>query len=140
MAMRIKKQKLQWMIVLLSVVVLSSCWYNRKWENLHPAAQNSAASCDTSAVVSYSVTVQPIIASKCAISGCHVSHGGVGASDYNQFANVAADGSIANGSPLMVRIDLPTNNSLHMPQGGGFLDACDTLKIRKWIHEGCPQN
>jgi hypothetical protein len=139
--MKIKRQKLQWMIVLLSATILSSCWYNRKWENLHPAtASGSAASCDTSAVVSYSATVQPIVAQQCALAGCHGAHPGPGATNYTQFANVAADASLSNGSPFMARIDLPTNNSLHMPQGGGFVDACDTLKIRKWIHAGCPQN
>jgi hypothetical protein len=136
-AMKMKRQKLQWVIALFSVAVLSSCWNNHRWENLHPGAVSSAANCDTSAVVSYSATVQPIINQSCATSGCHVSHGGVGASNYTIFSNVATDGT---SGVLMQRIDLPLSDGAHMPQGGGFLNACDTLQIRKWIHQGCPQN
>ena len=131
---------------LLVAVLITACgkkdgmWYSKNWETEHPNGQTNgpAAPCDTSAVVSYSATVQPIITSNCATtSSCHVAHGG--ALNYNVFANVVTDcNTSANG--FMARLDLSTTNSLHMPKDGGFLVACDTMKIRKWINAGCPNN
>lgn len=132
-----QKRKKQFLLALLSGLILSSCWYNRKWEDLHPSA-TSAANCDTSGVISYSATIQPFIAQNCATPGCHVNHGG--STDYTQYVNVVTDASLQNGNQFAYRMSLPTSNALHMPQGGGFMAACDTLKLRKWIYAGCPQN
>jgi len=130
---------------MLLIFIISSCeknkglWYNKNWEKEHPTGQISGTVvCDTGTVVSYSATIQPIINQYCATSGCHVSHGS--SLNYTNFYNLVSD---ARGTPpndIMSRLDLPTTNSLHMPQSSGFLNACDTIKIKQWIHAGCRNN
>lgn len=128
-------------IVALAFILVYSCT-NRTWDKLHPYGQSSAppAPCDTSVAVSYSVTIQPIIATQCATtSACHVAHGG--ALNYNIFANVQSDAMLSGGSSLMLtRLNLPTSDALHMPQNLPAINACDILKIRQWVYAGCPQN
>lgn len=119
--------------LLILSLITTSCWYNRKWEDLHPAGQGaSGTGCDTAGVMSYSLNIKPIITANC--TGCH---DGVSAIDYNAYTNVRNAGL---SGTLMYRLNLPPSNSLHMPQGQGYLPACDTLKLVKWIKNGCPNN
>lgn len=132
-------KRTSFLTIVLLIFIATSCWYNRKWENLHPNGQatSSANSCDTSGVISYSATVLPIIQQNCSTTpGCHVSGGS--AFDYTVFNNFKSDAQSAWG--VRYRLNLPTSNGIHMPQGGGYLPACDTMKIRKWIYSGCPNN
>lgn len=120
--------------ITLSLVV-SSCWYNRKWEDLHPTGQsNTSTSCDTAGVMSYSVHIKPIMTGNCNMSGCH---DGISAIDFSQYNNVRNSGLAGT---LMFRLSLPPSNPMHMPQGQGYLPACDTLQLKKWIQNGCPNN
>jgi len=139
-----KKQKIKLSIILVSIITLSSCWYNHKWETIHPYGQNDSAAttaCDSAGVISYSITIQPIIVSNCATgSACHVSHG-TAPTNYNNFASVQTDAQATGGNGIMDRIALPSSNSLHMPQNNQTtLLSCDTIKIRKWIKQGCQNN
>lgn len=121
--------------ILIVSLTVTSCWYNRKWEDLHPAGQSStSSSCDTAGVMSYSAHVAPIMSGNCNNGGCH---DGVSAPDYSVYTNVRNAGLAGT---LMYRLNLPPSNSLHMPQGQGYLPACDTLKLVKWIQNGCPNN
>ena len=123
-------------------MVLTSCWYNHKWEDMHPTGQSSTPPppCDTSGTISYSLTVQPILTQNCATtSSCH----GSGASyDYTIFATVVSDAHATHGNDIMTRINLSSSNSLHMPgqSGGATLATCDVSKIRIWINQGCQAN
>jgi hypothetical protein len=135
-------------VAIVMAVIITSCekdkglWYSKKWETEHPNGQSSGPPkvCDTSSVISFSTTIQPIINQNCGTSNgsCHKSHGGAGASDYNQFTNIQND---ALAGTFMQRIDLPSTDALHMPQNNlTTLDPCDTMKIRKWIHAGALNN
>src|SRR5947208_1580257 len=103
--------------VVALVVILVSCskdgglWYSHNWEKDHPHGQ-AGQGCDTSGVISYSTTIQPIINQNCATAGCH---DGSGALDYTAWANVSADAQnthpVANS--IMVRIGLPTSDPSH---------------------------
>ena len=134
--MSMKKKNLS--AVIIFSMTLTSCWYNRKWEKLHPYGQLSgpAAPCDTTGAISYSVTVQPIIVSKCATSGCHVSHAQV---NYNLFANVVTDAQAASPNDIMTRLNLPSGNPSHMPQSSTMTN-CEIAQIRVWIQQGCQNN
>lgn len=74
------------------------------------------------------------MSANCTNSGCH---DGVNATNYGIYTNVSNAGL---SGTLMYRLNLPPSNALHMPQGQGYLPACDTLKIVKWIQNGCPNN
>ncbi|MGZ3862736.1 MAG: hypothetical protein ACXVPN_15660 [Bacteroidia bacterium] len=135
-------KKINFAVAGLLSVILTSCWYNHKWEELHPYGQLSGPPkpCDTSGVISFSVTVQPIITQNCGTTNnsCHMRNGGPGASDYTKFINIQND---CLSGTFMQRIDLPSSNSLHMPLNNQtVLDPCDTLKIRQWINQGCQNN
>jgi hypothetical protein len=118
---------------LLVSLLVTSCWYNRQWEDLHPSGQSATTGgCDTTGVISYSVNIKPMISANC--GSCH---DGVSGTDYNSYTNLR---SSALAGTLMYRINLPPSNGLHMPQGQGYLPACDTLKLVKWIKNGCPNN
>jgi hypothetical protein len=137
-------KKIVGIVFVICAGTLGSCWYDHKWEQLHPNGQSSgpsAAPCtfDTTATVSYSVTIQPIITQNCATtSTCHINHGG--ALNYNVFSNVVADAQGAAPNDILTRINLPTSNISHMPQNSGFLATCDITKIRTWIKQGCQNN
>lgn len=124
-------------VVIVLSVTLTSCWYNHKWEEMHPYGQsNSLSTCDTAGTISYSVTVQPIIQSKCATAGCHVLHA---QTNYNVFANVVADAQRTDGADIATRISLAPGTTGYMPDGGS-MSSCDILKIKKWIQQGCQNN
>lgn len=131
-------KKIVFIAVALISLALTSCWYNNKWEKLHPYGQLSGppAPCDTTGTISYSVTVQPIIQSKCAISGCHVLHAQL---NYNVFANVVSDAQRTDGSDITTRITLPVSDPSYMPQSS-TMTACEVAKIRLWIQQGCQNN
>jgi len=90
--------------------------------------------CDSSAF-SYRNDIQPIIANNCAFSGCHIP-GGAGQYDYRDYAHLAD--RIRNGR-VQERIQLPSDNILHMPQGFN-LSECDYFKLKSWIDQGFPEN
>lgn len=135
-------KKISFLSVLAVATLVTSCWYNHKWEDLHPVANStpSLANCDTASVMSYSANIKPIIQANCTnAAGCHngTNSPGAGASNYNIFNVVRSD---CNSGTFMQRVSLPLSNPQHMPQGGGFLSTCDTFQIRKWIKSGCPNN
>ncbi|MGZ3866985.1 MAG: hypothetical protein ACXVC6_09885 [Bacteroidia bacterium] len=125
-------------VVIVLSVILTSCWYNHKWEEMHPNGQLAGppAPCDTAGTISYSVTVQPIIQAKCATAGCHVLHA---QTNFNVFSNVVTDAQRTDGSDIMTRMNLPTSDPLYMPQSS-TMTSCDVAKIRVWINQGCQNN
>ncbi|HXB41028.1 MAG TPA: hypothetical protein VNZ49_10835 [Bacteroidia bacterium] len=124
--------------VLLSLIV-TSCWYNHKWEDMHPQGQTAVNSggCDSAGVISYSNQIKPMLNTSCNLntgSGCH----DVTASfDYNIATNVQSD---ALSGTLMARLRMGLSKPTHMPKGSGFLPTCDTTKFRKWVIQGAPIN
>ena len=81
--------------------------------------------------VTYSATIQPIINTECAISGCHVS-GGTAPTDYATYAGIKI--SIDPGF-LKDR----TLTQKDMPPAGALADT--TLqKISCWLDAGAPNN
>lgn len=79
--------------------------------------------------VKYSVDVKPIIETKCAISGCHVS-GGAAPSNFLQFANVQASAA---------QIKTNTQNG-SMPKGGTKLPQAELDLIACWVDDGALNN
>ncbi len=121
-------------VFVLTVLALSSCWYNHKWEDMHPQPPTPAG-CDSAGVVSYATTIAPIVQQNCTnASGCHGSNGM--SSNYTTWNNFKTD---AQNGKVMTRIRLPLSNPLHMPIGGNLLQ-CDTIKLKKWIMNGCLNN
>jgi hypothetical protein len=115
-------------IVGLLLLFVSSCYYDKedKLYDQYYANKN----CDTT-TVTYSLTIKPIVAAKCANSGCHTA-GGTGNGNFDTYAGVKA--KVDNGSFLnrtVVLMNMPTS---------GPLNSCELVQVRKWIELGAPNN
>jgi uncharacterized membrane protein len=92
--------------------------------------------CSSSAQVSFSNSIQPIVESKCAIvgdGGCH--NGGNGADlDWREFSNFQS-----HAQAVKDRITRPANESGHMPKIGSLTDEQITL-IVCWVDQGAQNN
>lgn len=94
----------------------------------------SNASCDTSATVSYSGNIQPMLQTYCI--GCHSGANASASIDFSSFATAKAtaiDGSLRGtitGDP----------NFTFMPPNSAPLPDCYAVLIQKWIDAGTPEN
>ncbi len=94
----------------------------------------SSVSCDTSAVVSFSVDIQPIMDNYCV--GCHSggnASAGVDVSTYAALKPLAETGRLQgamSGDPQYAA----------MPPSGNLLPTCYVDKINKWVAAGAPNN
>lgn len=111
-------------------LITQSCYYDNK-EDLYQNIGNN--DCDTT-TVTYSGTIEAIITTNCAVSGCHVSPNAQSNLDLSQFADVQ---SIALNDELVGRIT-GTPGPLMPP--GQKLPPCDIQKIQKWVADGAPNN
>lgn len=107
----------------IAMLALSGCYYDNE-EELYP---NSF--CDTTAVT-WSLIIQPLINSNCAIPGCHVT--GAQSPDLSTYTGVQSNaasirGVVVDGSPFVMP---PT----------GQLPSCDRQKVRDWVDAGAQQN
>ena len=115
-------------LALLLLFVLSSCYYDKE-DKLYDAYYANK-NCDTT-TVTYAHTIQPIIAAKCATSGCHTA-GGSGNGNFDTYAGSKA--KVDNGSFLnrtVVLMNMPTS---------GPLNPCELAQVSKWIQMGAPNN
>lgn len=108
----------------LTIVSLSGCYYDSE-EVLYPETF-----CDLNSVT-WSGTIEPIIAGECALPGCHVP-GGDGAGHFTSYAGVKAkveDGSFQQ--QVLVQRTMPPS---------GSLTDCELQQIMLWVQAGAPQN
>ena len=92
---------------------------------------DSSASDSTSAAVSYSLTIAPMMAASCAISGCHSGSGPASGIPLDTYANVSANASLADSAIKAKR----------MPIGSGAaLTATDIQNFQDWVAAGTPDN
>jgi len=123
-------------LFLAIVASCSGCYYDNQ-EELHP---NFATVCDTtSAVITYSADIIPILQSGCGISdnACHNtdnSDSGIGLETY---AAVAAEITPDN---IFLKSIVHDPSVIAMPNGGGKLDECSIMKIESWINHGYLNN
>ncbi len=102
-------------------------------ENAEDAYGPAPVTCDTTNVT-YSGVVQPIIAAKCATSGCHL---GAGASGWD-LSNYHGVLTSSEYGVLMPAIN--HTGPSPMPKGQAKLDDCSIAKIQKWVNDGAPNN
>lgn len=110
-------------------IFVSSCYYDNK-EDLYPF---DTEACDLDNVT-YSETVQPILASSCV--SCHQASnpsGGVKLDNYTEVKKVADNGRLWGSINHEA-------GYVAMPLGGGKLSDCSLLKIKQWIDSGSPNN
>lgn len=107
------------------VVASTGCYYDNE-ETLYP---NSF--CDTGAVT-WSGTIQPLMQSRCAIPGCHVT--GAQSPDLSTYAGVKAQ---VDGGRIQARV---IQGSPSFMPASGKLPNCEIQKVQAWITAGALNN
>lgn len=118
-------------ILPLFCLILHSCYYDNK-EDLY---RNFKTNCESDTSISYAAYIRPLMATECAISGCHIGPAPQAGRDLSRYEDVKA---IADNGNLIGRIT-GTTGAL-MPQGGPMLPQCDIIKIQAWVSQGAPDN
>ena len=117
-------------ILIFFIVAASGCYYDNKNLLIQPAP------CDSTAIATYSGSVQPILASVC--YGCHSGSAPAGSIKLDQYGPVR-NIAVGTNSLLLGVINHGTGYDA-MPKSGGKLNDCDIMKITKWIAAGALNN
>lgn len=112
---------------LISVFVISSCYYDRE-DELY------GSTCDTSAVT-YSSTITGII-NRYGCLNCHATGVLSGGFSLEGYTNVKAK---INDGRLFGAIN-HSAGFVPMPQGANKMSSCDINKVKAWIDAGAPNN
>lgn len=115
-------------MVAISALVLAGCTHEVD-ERVMPDMP-----CDT-AVVTWSITIEPLLQTHCALPACHVS-GGNGTGDFTTYAGVLSQ--VSSGKLLKAVQRLP--GAIPMPPDGSTIPACDIARLRIWVGMGAPEN
>lgn len=121
-------------LAVLSVFATQSCYYDVESE-LYPTT--GTTTCDSS-TAKFATFVSPLIASKCATSGCHnatTASAGVNLDGYTNIKNY-----ISRSSAVFFGSIKHTAGFSSMPQGGSKLAACDITKLQLWVNAGLLNN
>jgi len=113
---------------LCAAMVLAMCASSCTYDNVSEVYPDNF--CETEGV-SWSQDVLPLMVSRCATPGCHVSNG-FGPGDFSTYSAVRA--SVDDGS---FRNEVIVVGS--MPPSGRLAD-CDIQKLEAWIAAGAPEN
>ena len=93
------------------------------------SCSKTTADCGSStdcASVTYTATIQPLIANKCGLSGCH-------GSEFSTFSGLKQ--IVDNGS-----LESEVVNSENMPTGGVTMTCGERQQIECWINAGANNN
>ena len=113
-----------------AIFTLYSCYYD-KADILYG---DKGKGCDTLTTVSYSISVKPVLDTKC--YGCHSGgspSGGIAMGTYSTDKAIAANGKLYGS------INHSSGYS-PMPEGEAKMDACTIAMIKQWIDAGSPNN
>jgi hypothetical protein len=122
------------LLAIFGVFSLPSCYYDVESE-LYP--DTGTATCDTT-TAKFGAFVSPLMASKCATSGCHNSttaSAGVNLDGYTNIKNYMSK----NQSVFFGSINHSSGFSA-MPKGGTKLSSCDINKLQIWFNAGLLNN
>lgn len=124
----------RWFSLSLVLVLIAACT-KRNEEDLRASLDPNEANnkCDTTDV-RYSNSIEMIISTNCAQSGCHVGPNGIGDLDLSTYEDVKR---IAENGDLVGRITGTTGPI--MPTSGALPD-CDIEKIERWVAAGAENN
>lgn len=121
---------LKTILFLLLTLTVTACYYDSE-EELYPGT--SGGNCDT-ANITFSGTIQPILASNC--NSCHnasMANGGVITDNYNSLIVHVNSGVFGKAVNHQL-------GAVPMPQNSPKLPQCELLKINAWINAGAPNN
>jgi mono/diheme cytochrome c family protein len=118
------------LIVIMSIITVSSCYYD-KADLLYPPTDSN---CDTTSAISYSQKVAPLLQQY-----CYSCHSGGSPSGGIAMGTYATDKAIAINGKLYGSISY-NSGYLPMPQGAAKLSDCQITTIKRWIDANTPDN
>ena len=128
----ISMKTIKFSIVILFTMILTSCYYDNFGE-LKPESALSQYGCDTTAAISYSNHIVPLLQASCT-GGCHNTvSSSFDLTNYSAVNAKVADGSLL-GSVQWASSFRP------MPEASSKISDCDIAKIRLWISQGALNN
>ena len=111
-------------LFLLSILALSSCYYDNE-EELYP----NGANCDVTNL-DYQANIKPIFETNCAISGCHVAGTGRKNLSTDQgIQDIVNDGRLEER--VLIRKDMPPSQPL---------SSCEIAYLKAWLNSGASAN
>jgi hypothetical protein len=119
-------------MIIGSLFTISSCYYDNE-ALLYPGSNNAPCT-DTTANVSYSKDVVPLMQAQC--YGCHNSSFPSGNITMGSYTT---DKAIAQSGKLYGVITYTSGYS-PMPKGSTRMNNCQVALIKKWIDNGMPNN
>ena len=126
------KMKKIFLLLLLSVFFLNSCYYDN-FSEINPVI----TVCDTTGLITFNGEISAIFNRSCGAAdiGCHKTGNtqDVNLDDYTSTFDLAVNDKLL-GSIL----HLPGYSP--MPPGGGSMDKCEIQKIQAWVNRGEPEN
>lgn len=123
------KKYISILLIFTAMAGFSSCYYD-KGDYLYAGANT----CDTTAVVSYSKNVAPLLQQQ-----CYSCHSGGSPSGNIAMGTYATDKAIAANGKLYGSISYAAGFS-PMPSGAPKMSTCQLAIIKKWIDAGSPNN
>jgi len=118
--------------VMFFTITLNSCYYDNFGE-LKPEGALSQSGCDTTAAISYSNHIVPLLQASCT-GGCHNTvSSSFDLTNYSAVNAKAIDGSLLGS----VQWTYPYRT---MPESSNKISDCDIAKIRLWISQGSLNN
>jgi hypothetical protein len=105
-----------------------------KWIQQGAKDLTCTSGCDTSAAVTFSASISPILTAKC--TGCHGGTNPQAGINLSSYAGVKAK---VNDGRLWGAINHLAGFS-PMPKNGSKLSDCEIAKIKKWMDAGSPNN
>lgn len=119
-------------LVALILLLIAGCYYDNE-ETLYP---QTSSGCDTTNVT-YTASVKPILQSYCL--GCHSTAAAPASGNNVRLENYTDLKTYVTNGKLYGTVSQASGFS-PMPKGGGKLDNCTLLKIKKWIDDGALNN
>ncbi len=121
-------------IVAISTLV-ESCYYDKE-SDLY-GTTTTTGTCDTT-TAKFATYASPLIASGCAISGCHSAASAASGINLSSYTTIKAY-ITANKVSFLGSIEQTAGYS-KMPKGGSKFAACDITKLKAWINAGMLNN
>jgi hypothetical protein len=122
-------------LVLVSIFSTQSCYYDK--EDILYKGGTTTTTCDTT-TAKFATFVSPLIASKCATSGCHNAASASAGANLSTITSIKAY-ITTNKAAFLGSIKF-SNSFSNMPKGGSKLPDCDIKKLEVWINAGMLNN
>jgi hypothetical protein len=121
-------------LICLLTLTTPACYYDNEVD-LYPTT--TTATCDTT-TAKFATFVSPLMASKCATSGCHNAASASAGANLSTYTSIKA--YITANKATYLGSMKQTSGYSSMPKGNAKFADCDIKKLEVWINAGMQNN